>query len=170
MVPKKGFDDLIHAFSLLQKRNPRAKLLLGGDGTEKDKLYRLTLELGLEQQVHFVGWIDDVKEFLSKGTVFVLPSRDEPFGIVLLEAMANGLPIVTTRTGGACEILTDETAFFSEIADPVSLGKAMERALSAPECWSKAEAALMLFKTHYRKNSVVPKIISYYNNILLGLT
>ncbi len=169
MVPKKGFDDLIHAFSLLKKRNPRIKLLLGGDGAQKDKLHRLTLELGVEQQVHFVGWIDNVREFLSQGTVFVLPSRDEPFGIVLLEAMANGLPIVTTKTGGACEILGDETAYFSEIADPVSLSKAMERALSAPECWSKAEAALMLFNARYRKNSVIPRIISYYHELLLDL-
>jgi glycosyltransferase involved in cell wall biosynthesis len=165
-VPKKGFDDLLHAFHKVLQKQPNATLIIGGDGGEKEKLLQLVSSLKLEQHVSFVGWISDVKAFLSQGTVFVLPSRDEPFGIVLLEVMASGVPIVTTRTGGACEILTDETAYFAELADPTSLGEAMVQAIVDPQRQSKAEAALALFNQHYRKNSVVPKTLAYYQSLL----
>ena len=165
-VPKKGFDDLLHAFQRVLQQQPDARLIIGGDGGEKEKLLQLASSLKLEQHVSFVGWISDVKAFLSQGTVFVLPSRDEPFGIVLLEVMASGVPIVTTKTGGACEILSDETAYFAELADPVSLAEAMAQAVTDPQRQGKAEAALALFNHHYRKNSVIPKTLAYYHSLL----
>ncbi len=165
MVPKKGFEDLIRAFQLVAQDQPEARLAMGGDGAEKEKLVALVDELGLSQQVVFSGWIDDVKTFLAQGSVFVLPSRDAPFGIVLLEVMASGLPIVTTKTGGACEILTDETACFAELADPLSLSQAMLQGLTDARSWDKAIAALALFNDRYRKRSVIPRTIEYYRII-----
>lgn len=165
-VPKKGFEDLLHAFQRVLQQQPEARLIIGGDGGEKEKLRQRVSSLKLEQGVRFVGWISDVKAFLSQGTVFVLPSRDEPFGIVLLEVMASGVPIVTTKTGGACEILTDKTAYFAELADPVSLAGAMLQAITDPQRQGKAEAALALFNHHYRKNSVIPKTLAYYHSLL----
>ena len=165
MVPKKGFEDLIRAFQRVVQEQPEAKLVIGGDGAEKEKLIALVNELGLDQQVEFIGWIDDVKTFLAQGSVFVLPSRDEPFGIVLLEVMASGLPIVTTKTGGACEILTNETAYFAELADPLSLSQAMLQGLTDRRSWDKAIAALALFNDSYRKQSVIPRTIEYYRTI-----
>ena len=165
MVPKKGFEDLLRAFQLVVQDQPDAKLVIGGDGFEKEKLVALVDELALSQQVEFSGWVEDVKEFLAQGSVFVLPSRDEPFGIVLLEVMASGLPIVTTKTGGACEILTDQTAFFAELGDPLSLGQAMLSGLTDTNAWNKAIAALALFNQRYRKDSVIPRTIEYYGNM-----
>ncbi len=168
MVPKKGFVDLIHAFRLIAEKQPDAKLLIGGEGVGRDELQKLLREFGLQQQVSFVGWVEDVKQHLEQGAVFVLPSRDEPFGIVLLEVMACAVPIVTTKTTGACEILSDETAYFADVSNPVSLSSAMALALQSPERWQKAEAALALFKRHYRKGSVIPTTIEHYQNILAG--
>ncbi|MCF6218671.1 MAG: glycosyltransferase family 4 protein [Gammaproteobacteria bacterium] len=168
MVPKKGFIDLIHAFHLIAEKQPDAKLLIGGEGVGRNELQNWLLELGLQHQVSFVGWVEDVKQHLDRGAVFVLPSRDEPFGIVLLEVMACAVPIVTTKTTGACEILSDETAFFADVGDPVSLSDAMALALQSPERWQKAEAALALFNRHYRKGNVIPTTIEYYQNILAG--
>lgn len=165
MVPKKGFEDLMRAFQLLLQDQPEATLVIGGDGPEKETLIALMNELGLDQQVEFIGWIDDVKKFLAQGAVFVLPSRDEPFGIVLLEVMASGLPIVSTKTGGACEILADETAYFAELADPVSLSQAMLLGLTDARSWDKAIAALALFNDSYCKKSVIPRIIAYYRHL-----
>jgi len=165
MVLKKGFEDLIRAFQLVEQDQADAKLVIGGDGPEKEKLVALVDELGLNQQVEFSSWVEDVKEFLAQGSVFVLPSRDEPFGIVLLEVMASGVPIVTTKTSGACEILTDETAYFAELADSLSLSQAMLPGLTDTKAWDKAIAALALFNDRYRKDSVIPKTIEYYHNI-----
>ncbi len=169
MVPKKGFADLIRAFRSIVDKQPDAKLVIGGDGEERGKLQQLATELDLQQQVSFVGWIADVKAFLAQGAVFVLPSRDEPFGIVLLEVMACGVPIVTTRTGGACEILSAETAYFADVADPASLSGAMALALGDPERSKRAEAALTLFNRCYRKTSVIPKTIEYYQSLSTSL-
>ena len=165
MVQKKGFEDLLHAFQLVLQQQSEAKLVIGGDGPEKKRLVALIDELGLSQQVVFSGWVEDVKIFLAQGSVFVLPSRDEPFGIVLLEVMASGVPIVTTKTGGACEILTAETAYFAELANPVSLSQAMLSGLSDAKAWHKAIAALALFNDHYRKDSVIPRTIGYYRKL-----
>jgi glycosyltransferase involved in cell wall biosynthesis len=166
LVIKKGFDDLLHAFQRVLQKQPEATLMIGGDGYEKEKLLQLVSSLKLQRQVRFVGWINDVSDFLSQGTVFVLPSRDEPFGIVLLEVMASGVPIVTTKTDGAGEILTDKSAYFAELADPASLSEAMALAITDPQRQGKAEAALALFNQHYRKNSVIPKTIAYYQGLL----
>jgi len=165
MVPKKGYEDLLHAFQLVLQQQSEAKLVIGGDGPEKKKLVALVDALGLSQQIEFVGWVEDVKAFLAQGSVFVLPSRDEPFGIVLLEVMACGVPIVTTKTGGACEILTDETAYFAELADPLSLSQAMLSGLVDTKSWDRAIAALALFNQRYRKQSVIPRTIEYYRKL-----
>ncbi len=166
MVPKKGFADLICAFRSVVDQRADARLLIGGDGGERRALEKLVAELDLAQQVDFVGWVADVKVFLARGAVFVLPSRDEPFGIVLLEVMARGVPIVTTRTGGAGEILSDETAYFADVADPASLSQAMLRALrSEKERRQKAQQALALFRRSYRKESVIPRTIEYYRRL-----
>ena len=165
MVPKKGYNDLLRAFQIVQQQQPEVSLIIGGDGPRKDELLALREELGLANNVTFSGWIDDVKTFLAQGSVFVLPSRDEPFGIVLLEVMANGLPIVTTKTGGALEILDDETAYFAELCDPESLAQAMLLALRDEQCWHKAERALALFNQRYRKDSVIPDTIVYYRQL-----
>ncbi len=65
-----------------------------------------------------------------------------------------------------CEILSDKTAYFADVVDPVSLSDVMALALASAVRWPKAEAALALFKRHYRKGSVIPTTIKHYQNIL----
>jgi len=166
MVPKKGYEDLVRAFQRVLQQQPGARLIIGGDGQEKDKLLALVDGLNLAQQISFSGWIDDVSQFLAQGSVFVLPSRNEPFGIVLLEVMASGLPIVTTKTGGAIEILSDDTAYFAELENPASLAEAMLQGLNDKQRWYKAAQALSLFNDSYRKGSVIPLTIDYYRSLL----
>ncbi len=166
MVPKKGYEDLLRAFQLVLQQQPEACLIIGGDGQEKDNLLALTDELNLRQKVTFSGWVEDVSQFLAQGSVFVLPSRNEPFGIVLLEVMASGLPIVTTKTGGAIEILSDDTAYFAELKNPASLAEAMLQGLTDEQRWHKAAQALSLFHDDYRKDSVVPRTIEYYRTLI----
>ncbi len=116
----KGFDELIKAIAVLQQqsnpqqneeptKNPRKKfkLKLAGSGYFEHDLRRLVSELKLEQEVEFVGWIKDKKQFFASFDIFCLPSLNEPFGLVLLEAMKYCKPIIATNCDGPKEILRD---------------------------------------------------------------
>lgn len=166
-VEKKGFADLIRALSLLKQRGIAFELQLGGDGSLNESLRTLVSKQGLEDSIRFSGWLDDIVTALDRSDLFILPSRSEPFGIVVLEAMARGVPIVSTRTEGPSEILSDTTAFLAAVNDPDSLADAIETALTGTtERDRKAVAALSLYQREYTANAVVPRIISLYRKLL----
>jgi glycosyltransferase involved in cell wall biosynthesis len=107
--PVKGVRYLIQAMQLIHESHPETKLILVGDGEERDYLEDLTDHLGIRECVDFVGEVphERIIDYLDHADVFVLSSLSESFGIVLLEAMACGLPIVATRVGGIPEIIED---------------------------------------------------------------
>lgn len=166
-VKKKGFDVLLKAFKeLLVTTDEDIRLILGGDGPEKNNLEQITEDLGIEERVSFPGWIDDIESFLKQGELFVLPSLDEPFGIVVLEAMAMGLPIITTETKGPLEILSAETAVFAATNNVASLADAMEKALnSESQRQSLASKALQRFKERYSRQAIIPQFETLYASL-----
>ena len=88
----------------------RIRFQIAGDGPEFDELKKLHSELKLEDKVQFLGFRNDVPLLMKESDLFVLPSLSEPFGIILLEAMATGTPIVTTRNHEALHLLNGDTA------------------------------------------------------------
>ncbi len=160
MVHKKGFDVLLQALQQLRADGLQARLILGGDGPELPVLRQQAEALGITSAVDFVGWVKTPGDLLDQADLFVLPSRDEPFGIVVLEAMARGKMIVSTRTAGPVEILDERTAWFAEIGDAGSLSSAIRTACSQPE--NRAQAALARFNDHYSEQAVVPRIEQLY--------
>lgn len=126
----KGFDELIKAVKTLNENGQQKFVLkLAGAGYFEPELRELVKALALEDQVEFLGWIKDKKAFFEGIDVFCLPSKNEPFGIVLLEAMKYGKPIIATKADGPLEILRDgvdalmidlkEEGFAEHIADAV---------------------------------------------------
>jgi len=109
LVPWKEFPTLLHAFSEVVKECKEAKLFIIDDGPEKEKLLNLSRELGIEKHVFFVGKVPQAELHLRiKGAdCFVLASSYEGFSHVLLEAMALGIPIITSRSGGNPELFVD---------------------------------------------------------------
>jgi glycosyltransferase involved in cell wall biosynthesis len=108
MVRQKGFDVLIEAFaSLVADPGFDWDLVLAGDGPERVSLQALAAQLAIADRVRFVGQVDRTRavSLFRTATVFALPSRHEPFGIVNLEAMAAGVPVVATRVGGVPEVV-----------------------------------------------------------------
>src|SRR6202034_4671627 len=81
------------------------KAVLAGEGEEEGALRDLAREKGLGEELRFAGWVTDKQAFFDSIDLFCLPSHHEPFGIVLLEAMAQGLPVVATASEGPSEIL-----------------------------------------------------------------
>lgn len=104
---KKGFDVLIEAFAQVVKSCPDATLVIAGDGVEKSKCEQLSENLGVKEHIEFLGTIpnENIANVFARGKIFVCPSRNESFGIVVLEAMALGIPVIATDSGGVTEIL-----------------------------------------------------------------
>jgi glycosyltransferase involved in cell wall biosynthesis len=126
--------DLIKAFDYVLKVFPKANLLIVGDGDMREKLTSLASRLGISGSVMFAGFQRNVFEYLDKMDVFVLPSRTEGFPIVLLEAMAVGLPVVASNVGGIPElVVNNETGMLVRPLRPKELSKAIVELLSDPE-------------------------------------
>ena len=106
LIPSKGIRILLDAIPHLLQKYPEALLLVGGGGEEQEALERQARALGIADRVVFVGPVQDPRDFYRRLDVFVLPSLDEAFGLVVLEAMAMGLPVIGTRVGGVPEVLT----------------------------------------------------------------
>lgn len=127
-VEKKGFIYLIDSISILIKKGYYVNLHIGGAGKEAEKLKNRTRELGLEQIVFFDGWIHDKKSFFNKIDIFCLPSIQEPFGIILLEAMQYSKPIVATKSGGPEELLIHgREGLIADIASSEELALNLEK-------------------------------------------
>lgn len=132
-VPQKGFDVLIRAMAQLPES---LDLLLAGDGPDRESLERLAEQLGLSGRVRFLGRLDPawVRRYMHSAVVFVLPSRHEPFGIVNLEAMASGTPVVATRVGGVPEFVKDgQTGWLVAAEDVDELVSAISRVITDTE-------------------------------------
>ncbi len=166
-VHKKGFDVLLRAFKRLLDGGVDCELAVGGHGPESPRLRDLANDLGIAGQVRLGPWIDDVRTALDEADVFVLPSRREPFGIVMLEAMARGLPIVTTRTQGPVQVLTDDLATFVDIDSVDALSAGLREAAENPAtAHKKAAAALELYRTTYHADVVLPRLEGLYDAIV----
>jgi len=114
----KRFSDLIKAFAEFSKEKENVKLLLVGDGPEREGYENLAKELKISDKVNFAGYQSDVSLFYQMMDVFSLISTHESFGLVLAEAMLNKLPVVATRVGGMKYIVDDgKTGFLVDIGD-----------------------------------------------------
>ena len=130
--PAKGFDLLVEAAALLAGRGVRVDIRIGG-GDDAQLAARIE-EAGVAGSVSLVGYVRDVEAFLADADIFVSPSRIEPFGLVIVEAMALGLPVVAARTHGAADIVADgETGLVVPLDDAAALAGALERLTADPE-------------------------------------
>jgi len=131
-APQKGFDTLLRAFSRLEDSS--ARLVLLGEGNETGPLRKLAMELGIEDQVDFPGFVDNPFKYMANADVFVLSSWYEGFGNVLIEAMATGCPVVSTDCpSGPSEILEGGTyGPLVPVKDATALSYALEGVLADP--------------------------------------
>ena len=135
VVEKKGFDLLIRAFAPIAARHPDVVLAIGGDGPFEPVLRALVEELHIAGQVCFLGRLSrtEVARAMDHAEVFVMPSRLEPFGIVVLEAWRAGRAVIATSRGGAPEFVEDgSTGLLVDPFDTAALGAAMDRLLGEP--------------------------------------
>ena len=123
----KRVDLLLEAFADVVRRDTGAKLVIGGDGLGRVKLEELAVTLGIERDIEFRGLVprSDTPAFFAQLDAFVLPSDSETMGVALIEALAQGLPVIATRTWGGEDIAVGEDGILVDIGDKRQLADAM---------------------------------------------
>lgn len=129
LTENKGIANLIHAFSEGFRNQADAKLLIAGDGPERHRLEELSITLGVSDKIEFLGHItrDHVVTIMEMADVFVLPSSYETFGVVLIEALALGKPVISTRCGGPEDIVECGNGLLVDVDSVYDLKIAMTR-------------------------------------------
>ena len=119
---QKGFDILLRAAAILRDRGVPFALRIAGEGPDRGLLEGLIDETGLNHQAELVGWVSPAGPFLATLDLFAVPSRYEPFGLVVIEAMAAGVPVVASNLEGPREILEQgRLGFLVDSEDPAKL-------------------------------------------------
>jgi len=132
--PSKGHIFLIEAVDNLRKTHPSVRLLIVGDGLLQNELIEKTISMGLREHIHFLGYRDDFYRILAVSNVLVQPSIFEGFGLASAEAMACGLPVVSTNLPSIAEVvLHKNTGLLVPPGDSQALSKAMATIMDRPE-------------------------------------
>lgn len=165
LVKSKNIQCLLHAFQLLLQKDSQVKLQIVGDGPEKKYLQRLAEQLQITAHLEFLGEQPrlTLKEIYAKAHAFALPSLYETFGVVFIEALAMGLPVIGTRCGGPEDIITPEVGMLLEKNDAQQLAQAMLQIKENYAAYNpkklRAYAA-----TNFGKQIITDKLIEIYSN------
>jgi len=167
---EKGHDVLLRALRRALDDGCEATLTLIGDGPERAALEQLAGELGVEQRVAFTGTLlgSDVPAAFAEADAFVLPSRDEGFGVALIEAMATGLPVVATRSGGPEDIVSEDDGLLVGPGDPDELAGAI---LAISSRLHEYDGGFIARRTaeRYSAEAVGGRLARLYGEVLSGM-
>lgn len=166
--PEKGHDDLFPAFRQVLDKRPDARLLVTGTGSERARLEKLAESLGLSGAVRFLGFRENVMVVLSALDAFVHPSRSEGLGTSILEALAMGLPVVATRTGGILEsVLHEKTGLMSDVSDVDGIAANMLRIMGDEELRKRlGEGARAHMRENFTEEALVRRTLAFYERIV----
>lgn len=162
----KRVDDVVRIFARIVRRVP-ARLLLIGDGPDRVKVQETAESEGVADRVLFVGKQASVAELLACSDLFLLPSEQEAFGLVALEAMACGVPVVATNIGGVPEVIDDGVSgYLAPVGDVDAMGEAGTRLLADPELWSRVSAEARKSAERFSADRVVTLYEDFYAEVL----
>ena len=164
LSPEKDVETLLRAVATIVPRHAEFRLEIAGDGVCMPALRQAVDELNLAHCVRFLGDVKDVPSLLARASMCVLPSLTEGISLVLLEAMARGLPVVATRVGGNPEVVTDEeTGTLVPPGAPQELAAAMLRVYRDPDLARRmGEAGRRRVETHFDVRQMVAGYESLY--------
>lgn len=175
---RKGIETLVRAVGQSQLRgNPDLKLIIGGgsrpgqsDGLERDRIESIVAELGMTDFTIFPGRIGDetLPLYYAAADVCVVPSHYEPFGLVAIEAMASGTPVVASDVGGLqFTVVPEETGLLAPPKDEVAFGAAIDRILMNPDYRNRlGKAARQRVETKFSWEGVAQQLSDLYTNLL----
>ncbi|MFW6192209.1 MAG: N-acetyl-alpha-D-glucosaminyl L-malate synthase BshA [Gemmatimonadota bacterium] len=163
----KRVSDVVRIFARVARRTP-ARLVMIGDGPERHRAEETAKAEGVRDQVAFLGKLESVAELLACADLLLLPSTEESFGLVALEAMATGVPVVGTSGSGLAEVVEDGvTGRLHPVGDIEAMAASGQELLGDPDVWNTysqrgRERASELFAA----DRVVPRYEAYYRSVL----
>jgi len=164
--PVKRVLDVIRIFHKVQKEIP-SKLILVGDGPDKEKADLLAKELGVKDKVLFLGKSDEIRKILCLTDLFLLPSETESFGLAALEAMAAHTPVISSNTGGLSEVNEHGvTGFLSDVGDVDDMAKNAIFLLSDAERLEKFKKQAFESAHQFSIESILPKYVQMYERVI----
>ncbi len=164
----KGLDIVLRAFAQAFEQAEEVILEIGGDGPERTALERLVVELNIQARVVFLGRLsrEEVRAAMWRANALVLASHIETFGVVLIEAMATGLPVIATRSGGPEQIVTSRTGVLVERGNVSALARAMKH-LRENRCqWGDEAAIRQEAISNYDQQVIANRLLEIYAKTL----
>jgi glycosyltransferase involved in cell wall biosynthesis len=169
--PSKGIRYLIEAFARLQPVFPTARLVLVGQGPEEGALRALAHRLGVADRVVFAGFQRRAQRYVGMFDVAAVPSVEEGFGLVALEAQALGVPVVASRAGGLPDIIADgHSGILVEIGDVPALSAALQRLLEDPGLRERMGRAAVANAARFSLTRYAGRLTQIYRELANGRT
>ncbi|WP_337100778.1 glycosyltransferase [Paenibacillus sp. YIM B09110] len=172
-VPEKDYANMLKAYALIVRSYPTSMLLIAGIGVEREAMEKLSRDLGLEQNVRFLGIRTDIPKLMNAVDAYLMSSKWEGLPIVLLEAAASGLPIVATKVGGNAEVVHHETNGYlvpseneKELADKMAL--LMDK--SESERRHMGEQGKAYIESHYNMQKIIERWEQLYGEARQGMS
>ncbi|WP_108668933.1 glycosyltransferase family 4 protein [Peribacillus acanthi] len=162
--PIKGHDIVLKA--LKQVNNPNISLLLVGDGPIKQEVEDLVQQLGLQNQVHMLGFRKDIEQIYSNSNIALLASQSESFPLALLEAANQKVPLLSTDVGGVNELIpSKEYGWVVPIQDVDAFAQAIQEAYVSNDLKKKGEKQYQFAKDHFSLDQLAKSIWESYTNL-----
>lgn len=167
--PVKRIGDVIEIFGKI-RQNVSAALVMVGDGPERPAAEARVEELGLKEEVHFLGRQLEVESLLPQADLFLLPSDRESFGLVALEAMSCGVPVLGYRAGGLPEVVTDgESGYLAGVGEVGRLAERAGKLLADDELRAEmGRRARQRVEEHFHSDIIIPRYEAFYQQVLSG--
>ncbi len=162
----KRVEDVVHIFKNVRDVIP-SKLLMIGDGPERQAAEDLCRALHLDHDTRFLGKQENINEIFNITDLFLLPSQNESFGLSALEAMACGVPVISTNSGGLPEVnVNGETGFLSEVGDVDHMSQNAIHILSDEERLKKFKVAALNNAKRFDKKNIIPMYEELYKDVI----
>jgi len=165
----KRIDDVVEVFDRIQKQIP-SKLIIVGEGPEKEPAEELCRKKGIQDKVLFLGNSSEINKILCFSDLFLLPSEKESFGLAALEAMASGVPVISSNTGGLSEVnLQGESGFLSNVANVSEMAQNAIKILEDDEVLLRFKKRAKEVAKKFDTKNIVPLYEAMYENALNGI-
>jgi L-malate glycosyltransferase len=162
----KRVEDVVEVFKKIRESMP-AKMLFVGDGPERSNVERLCREYNVCGDIVFLGKLKSTKEILNLADLFVLPSETESFGVSALEAMASGVPVIATNTGGLPEVVQDGVnGFLSPVGDTDKMAADSIRLLENQKLLNEFKQAAIKRAADFDINKILPLYEDLYKSVI----
>ncbi|MDP2945009.1 MAG: glycosyltransferase [Atribacterota bacterium] len=169
VASEKSIDKIIKALAIIKKRRiGKEKLLIVGNGPDMDELKQLARTLKVEEDVLFAGAVsyEEIKHYYKIAYVFTIASTTETFGIVTIEALASGVPVLAVKAPGAVDILTDGLDGLLVDNDTEKFADALEKIIREPELREKLSQGALKTSEKYSIDTISERMLNLYREVI----